>query len=79
MEVNYGPYVADNNVMLSSLALHTWSQGGAYAHNLIAGNVQNSQTWRPDDGNVAPQNTCRTMNNVNACAGVGFWQRPPSF
>ncbi len=39
-EVNHGPYVADNNVLLSSLAVHTWSQGGAYVHNLIAGNVQ---------------------------------------
>jgi hypothetical protein len=39
-EVNHGPFVADNNVMLSGLALHTWSQGGAYVHNLIAGNVQ---------------------------------------
>lgn len=39
VEVSHGPYVVDHNVMLSGRALCDWSQGGAYAHNLIAGSV----------------------------------------
>jgi hypothetical protein len=45
-EVNHGPSLADNNVMLSDLALRTWSNGGAYAHNLIAGDVQHTPQLR---------------------------------
>lgn len=37
LEVNHGPFVVDNNIFLSSMAIRTQSQGGAYLHNLIAG------------------------------------------
>jgi len=37
VEVNHGPFLVDNNFFLSSLSLHDWSQGGAYAHNLMTG------------------------------------------
>ncbi|MCP4376188.1 MAG: right-handed parallel beta-helix repeat-containing protein, partial [bacterium] len=41
MEVNHGPYLIANNIMLSRHAAHAInSRGGAYAHNLVAG-VQN--------------------------------------
>jgi hypothetical protein len=40
LEVNHGPFVVDNNVFLSPVAIRTQSQGGAYIHNLIAGLVQ---------------------------------------
>ena len=40
VEVNHGPFVVDNNVLFSPLALRDWSQGGAYAHNLFAGDVE---------------------------------------
>jgi len=40
VEVNHGPFVVDNNVLFSSLSLRDWSQGGAYAHNLFAGDVE---------------------------------------
>ena len=40
IEVNHGPYIIDNNILLSSIALRNWSQGGAYVHNLIAGSVE---------------------------------------
>lgn len=43
MEVNHGPFVLDNNVMLSSLCLRDLSQGGAYAHNLFAGTIVSAQ------------------------------------
>ncbi|MEN8227703.1 MAG: right-handed parallel beta-helix repeat-containing protein [Bacteroidota bacterium] len=36
-EVNHGPFVVDNNIFLSRLAVFNYSQGGAYIHNLVAG------------------------------------------
>jgi hypothetical protein len=39
MEVDHGPYLIDNNIFLSTNAIQDWSQGGAYAHNLIGGTV----------------------------------------
>ena len=37
LEVNHGPFVVDNNIFLSPMAIRTQSEGGAYLHNLIAG------------------------------------------
>jgi alpha-N-arabinofuranosidase len=37
-EVNHGPYLVDNNIFLSGIA--NWSEGGAYVHNLIAGDIR---------------------------------------
>ncbi|QBG49144.1 carbohydrate-binding protein [Verrucomicrobia bacterium S94] len=39
LEVNHGPCVIDNNLFLSSTSVSDWSQGSAFIHNLIAGNV----------------------------------------
>jgi len=39
-EVNHGPFVVDNNLFLSERALKDRSQGGVYAHNLIAGSMK---------------------------------------
>jgi hypothetical protein len=39
LEVNHGPFVVDNNILLSGMSVRTQSQGGAYIHNLIAGAV----------------------------------------
>ena len=38
VEVSHGPYVVDNNVMLSDINLRNFAQGGTYAHNLFTGN-----------------------------------------
>ena len=38
-EVNHGPYLVDNNIFLSDVAIRNWSEGGAFVHNLIAGKV----------------------------------------
>ena len=38
-EVNHGPYIVDNNIFLSAVAIWDWSDGGAYLHNLIAGKI----------------------------------------
>lgn len=40
LEVDHGPFIVDNNIMLSSSSLKTMSEGGAYVHNLITGTVQ---------------------------------------
>ena len=38
-EVNHGPYLIANNILLSSVVHFSCSQGGAYVHNLIAGKM----------------------------------------
>ena len=40
VEVNHGPFMVDNNLFLSKTALLNMSQGGAYAHNLVAGRIR---------------------------------------
>jgi len=39
VEVNHGPFVVDNNLFLSRTTLLDMSEGGAYAHNLMAGRL----------------------------------------
>ena len=40
VEVNHGPFLVDNNILLSGNGILVNSQGGAYVHNLIAGRVR---------------------------------------
>lgn len=37
--MNHGPFLIDNNLLLSRISLLDWSQGGAYAHNLFTGSI----------------------------------------
>jgi hypothetical protein len=39
LEVNHGPFIVDNNILLSHSSISTMSEGGAFLHNLIAGEV----------------------------------------
>jgi len=39
VEVDHGPFLVDNNIFLSPTTLLDMSEGGAYAHNLIAGRI----------------------------------------
>ncbi len=39
VEVNHGPFLIDNNLFLSPTSLLDMSEGGAYAHNLLAGQI----------------------------------------
>lgn len=39
VEVDHGPFIVDNNIFLSHTTLLSVSQGGAYIHNLIAGEM----------------------------------------
>ncbi|MGH9106215.1 MAG: DUF1565 domain-containing protein [Acidimicrobiales bacterium] len=39
VEVSHGPYLVDHNVLASPAALESFSQGGAFVHNLVGGTV----------------------------------------
>ena len=39
VEVDHGPFLVDNNIFLSPTSLNDMSEGGAYAHNLFAGQI----------------------------------------
>ncbi|MGH9159539.1 MAG: right-handed parallel beta-helix repeat-containing protein [Vicinamibacteraceae bacterium] len=50
VEVNHGPFLVDNNLFLSSTALSDMSEGGAYVHNLFAGEI----VHRPEPSRETP-------------------------
>ena len=52
LEVNHGPFLVANNVCLSPTSLLVNSQGGAYAHNLFAGQIHVIHT----EGRLTPAN-----------------------
>jgi hypothetical protein len=39
LEVNHGPFLVDDNILLSTSGIRTQSQGGAFIHNFISGTV----------------------------------------
>ncbi len=39
IEVSHGPFLVDNNILLSIESLRTWSEGGIYVNNLFAGRL----------------------------------------
>jgi hypothetical protein len=40
IEVSHGPFMIDNNLLMSGNSLRNWSEGGAFVHNLINGYVE---------------------------------------
>lgn len=40
VEVSHGPYVVDHNVLMSPVAVESFSQGGAYVNNLVGGTMR---------------------------------------
>lgn len=40
IEVSHGPYIVDNNIFTSPYSFENASQGGAYVHNLVLGNMK---------------------------------------
>ena len=50
VEVNHGPFLVDNNLFLSDISLRDWSEGGAYAHNLMTGRIDT----RPEQNRATP-------------------------
>jgi alpha-L-arabinofuranosidase len=43
VEVDHGPFLVDNNLLLSNVSLLDMSEGGAYVHNLMTGKVVSGQ------------------------------------
>jgi hypothetical protein len=50
VEVDHGPFLVDNNIFLSPVSLLDMSEGGAYAHNLMTGQIIS----RPEPSRVTP-------------------------
>jgi Right handed beta helix region/Protein of unknown function (DUF1565) len=50
VEVDHGPFLVDNNIFLSPVSLMDMSEGGAYAHNLMTGQIIS----RPEPRRVTP-------------------------
>jgi len=46
VEVDHGPFLIANNILLSEVSIRDWSEGGAYVHNLIAGNIEQRPSGR---------------------------------
>lgn len=56
VEVDHGPFLVANNLFLSERALFDMSEGGAYAHNLMAGAI----LPRPESTRETPFHTAHT-------------------
>jgi alpha-N-arabinofuranosidase len=63
MEVNHGPYLVDNNLMLSFTSSRDMSQGGAYVHNLLLGNVPSKSEPRRETPYFKPH----TLKGMKLC------------
>lgn len=50
VEVDHGPFIADNNLFLSRVSLLDMSEGGAFAHNLFSGRIVS----RPEPSRQTP-------------------------
>ena len=68
MEVNHGPFLVDNNVFLSPTTLLDVSEGGAYAHNLIAGKIVCHPELRRDTP-YHPAHSTKVAGLVNTKGG----------
>ena len=91
VEVNHGPFMVDNNLFLSAASLLDVSEGGAYAHNLFAGNIVSA----PEPNRETPYHPahttkvagltnvkggdCRFYNNVFVGKGVSSAKEPTGF
>ncbi len=62
VEVNHGPFLVDNNLLLSNISLYDMSEGGAYAHNLMTGRIVS----RPELSRITPYHQAHST----ALAGV---------
>lgn len=49
LEVSHGPYIVDNNILLSEHSIRENTDGGAYLHNVFAGDI-----YRMDDQRYTP-------------------------
>jgi alpha-N-arabinofuranosidase len=68
VEVNHGPFVVDNNIFLSTVNLLDWSEGGAYAHNLMTGKIVSRSELRRDTP-YHPAHSTKVAGLVNIRGG----------
>ncbi|MHC4692330.1 MAG: right-handed parallel beta-helix repeat-containing protein [Planctomycetota bacterium] len=57
VEVNHGPFLIEHNIFLSPRSLLDWSQGGAYVHNLFAGQIVHRPELRRETPFHPPHST----------------------
>ncbi len=57
VEVNHGPFLVDNNLLLSSRSLWDMSEGGAYVHNLLTGKIDNWYDMKRLTPHMQPHST----------------------
>lgn len=64
IEVSHGPYVVDNNIMLSPYFLQENTDGGAYVHNIVAGSIN-----RLNDSRYTPYQLAHSteVKGVSTC------------
>ena len=67
VEVNHGPFLVDNNLLLSPSSLLDMSEGGAYVHNLFAGKITN----RPEPGRETPFHPAHTTKVAGLATTTG--------
>jgi len=67
LEVNHGPFLVDNNILLSSTGIGTQSEGGAFVHNLIAGQL----VVLPDLGRFTPYHLPHSTDVAGLCTIMG--------
>ena len=63
VEVNHGPFMVENNLFLSSTSLLDVSEGGAYVHNLFAGQIRMFPELRRD----TPYHKAHTTQLAGLC------------
>ncbi|HEX7584129.1 MAG TPA: right-handed parallel beta-helix repeat-containing protein [Prolixibacteraceae bacterium] len=66
-EVNHGPFMVDNNILLSAVGIGTMSEGGAFVHNLIAGQIVN---W-PEPNRFTPYHLPHSTAVAGLCTILG--------
>jgi len=64
VEVNHGPFLVDNNIFLSGLSLRDWSQGGAFAHNIMAGRIESRPQGRQTPYHKAHSTAIAGLKNI---------------
>jgi len=63
-EVNHGPYLFDNNILLSETAIYDVSQGGAFVHNLICGKISARSDSRRTPYHLAHSTALGGLTNI---------------
>jgi alpha-L-arabinofuranosidase len=87
VEVDHGPFLVDNNLLLSKRSLLDMSEGGAYVHNLFAGRIVHRPELRrktpfhpPHSTKVAglhdiPGGDDRFYNNIFVTGGLNAYNK----